>query len=151
AAAVCSVSVTAAAAEPTRCEVPERLTRSGKGLCVRAASLLLPQPRLTPVQIANGPDFDAVHPDRSRFAYFTAADTISCYFRPRDAVDRVKSYSLKFQCWHMTPDGAFFSRDGERIAVPRPKVVITSGEDGRKAGSLLVAGASGDTHEIEPD
>src|SRR5262245_42810457 len=63
AAAVCSVSVAAAAAEPTRCEVPDHLTKSGKALCVRAASLLLPQPRLTPLQIANGPDFDAVHPD----------------------------------------------------------------------------------------
>src|SRR5215831_3061879 len=82
AAAVCSVSVAAAAAEPTSCEVPDRLTKSGKALCVRAASLLLPQPRLTPLQITNGPDFDPVHPDRSRFAYFTGADNISCYFRP---------------------------------------------------------------------
>src|SRR5262245_40500345 len=78
-ATVCSLSVAAAAAEPTTCEVPDRLTKSGKALCVRAASILLPQPRLTPVQIANGPDFDPVHPDQSRFAYFTDADAISCY------------------------------------------------------------------------
>src|SRR5262245_61747077 len=91
AATMCFVSVTAAAAEPNTCEVPNDLTKNGKALCVRAASILLPQPRLTPVQIANGPDFDALHPDRSRFAYFTDADTISCYFRPRYAFDRVKS------------------------------------------------------------
>src|SRR5215467_14238529 len=90
AATLCSASVAAAAAEPTTCEVPDRLTKNGKALCVRAASLLLPQPRLTPVQIANGPDFDAVHPDRSRFAYFTETDFISCYFRPNYAFDRVK-------------------------------------------------------------
>src|SRR5262245_2286133 len=151
AAMLCSVSVAAAAAEPTTCEVPDRLTKNGKALCVRAASLLLPQPRLTPVQIANGPDFDSVHPDQSRFAYFTETDTISCYFRPRYAFDRVKSYSLKFQCWQMTPDGAFFSREGERIAVPNARVVITPNTSGRKSGSLHVVGESGDTQEIEPD
>src|SRR5262245_55606719 len=56
-ATVCSFSVIAAAAEPTPCQVPDRLTKNGKALCVRAASILLPQPRLTLAQIANGPDF----------------------------------------------------------------------------------------------
>jgi hypothetical protein len=37
----------------------------------------------------------------------------------------------------MTPDGAFFSRDGERIAVQQPKVVIASNNDGRKSASLI--------------
>src|SRR5262249_33111813 len=87
----CFVNVTAAAAEPNTCEVPNGLTKNGKALCVRAAGTLLPQPRLTPVQIANGPDFDPAHPDQSRFAYFTDADMLSCYFRPRYAFDRVKS------------------------------------------------------------
>jgi len=151
AATMCFVSVTAAAAGPNTCEVPNDLTKNGKALCVRAASILLPQPRLTPVQIANGPDFDALHPDRSRFAYFTDADTISCYFRPRYAFDRVKSYSLKFQCWHMTPDGAFVSSEGERIAVQHPRVAITPNTNGRKSASLVVDGVNGNAHEIKPD
>jgi hypothetical protein len=117
---------------------------------VRAASILLPQPRLTPTQIANGPDFDPAHPDRSRFAYFTDADTISCYFRPHYAFERLKSRSLKFQCWHLTPDGAFFGRQGERIAVEHPEVVITSDRNGNRSASLLDAD-SGEAHEIKPD
>jgi hypothetical protein len=144
------VSVASAMAAPATCQVSDRLTKDGKALCVRAASLLLPQPQLTPAQIANGPDFDPVHPDQSHFAYFTGADNISCYFRPRYAFDRVKSYSLKFQCWQMTPDGAFFSRDGERIAVQQPKVVIGSNTNGRKTASL-VANDSAGGHEITAD
>lgn len=150
AAAVCCVSVATAAAEPTACEVPDRLTRNGKALCVRAASILLPQPRLTAVQIANGPDFDPVHPDQSRFEYFTETDSISCYFRPNYAFDHVKSYSLKFQCWQMTPDGAFFGHDGEHIAVQHPKVMIAPNADGRKSASLMT-GDGGNAHEVEPD
>jgi hypothetical protein len=150
AATVCFVSVAGASAAPATCQASDRLTKDAKALCVRTASLLLPQPHLTPVQIANGPDFDPVHPDRSRFAYFTGADNISCYFRPHYAFDRVKSYSLKFQCWQMTPDGAFFSRDGERIAVQQPKVVIASNNDGRKSASLI-AGGSAATHEVTAD
>jgi hypothetical protein len=149
--ALCAATVAAAAAEPTACEVPAQLTKNEKALCVRAAGTLLPQPRLTPLQIANGPDFDPAHPARSRFAYFTDADTISCYFRPHYAFDKVKGYSLKFQCWHMTPDGAFFSRDGNRIAVHHPKVVITSNIDGQKSASLLDVGDNGYTHEVTPD
>jgi hypothetical protein len=91
AAAVCFVSVAGASAAPATCQASDRLTKDAKALCVRTASLLLPQPHLTPVQIANGPDFDPVHPDRSHFAYFTGADNISCYFRPHYAFDRVKS------------------------------------------------------------
>src|SRR5262249_10196738 len=83
----------------------------------------------------------------------TDADTLSCYFRPRYAFDRVKSYSLKFQCWHMTPDGAFVGPEGERIAVQHPRVTITpnADDDGRKSASLLVGGVGGDAHEIKPD
>jgi len=144
------VSAVATAAEPTACQVPDRLTKTGKTLCVRAAGILLPQPRLSLAQIANGPDFDPLHPDQSRFAYFTEADSLSCYFRPRYAFAQVKGYSLKFQCWQMTPDGAFFGEDGERIAAQHPKVVITSNANGRKSASLI-ADDSGDTHEITPD
>ena len=74
---VCSVSVVAASADTTTCDVSRSSAKDGKALCVRAASILLPQPRLTPTQIANGPDFDPAHPDRSRFAYFTEADSLS--------------------------------------------------------------------------
>ena len=147
---VCSVSVAAASADPTTCDVSHAPAKDGKAICVRAASILLPQPRLTPTQIANGPDFDPAHPDRSRFAYFTEADSISCYFRPHYAFERLKSRSLKFQCWQMTPDGAFFGRHGERIAVEHPEVVITPDKNGNKSASLLDAD-SGEAHEIKPD
>ena len=145
------VSAAAASANPTTCEVSHSRTKDGKALCVRAATILLPQPRLTPTQIANGPDFDPAHPDRSRFAYFTDADTISCYFRPHYVFERLKSRSLKFQCWHMTPDGAFFGHRGERIAVEHPSVVITSDRNGNRSASLLDTDDSGETHEIKPD
>ena len=45
---------------------------------------MVDQPGLTPTQLANGPDFNAADPEKSRFVYFTAADNIFCYFRPSD-------------------------------------------------------------------
>jgi hypothetical protein len=150
AAALCSASVAAAAAEPTSCEVSDRLTKNDKALCIRAAGILLPQPHLTPLQIANGPDFDPAHPKQSRFAYFTDADTVSCYFRPYYAFERVKGVSLKFQCWQTTSDGAFLGHGGERIAVQHPEVMITSDSNGQKSASLLDADR-GRAHDITLD
>lgn len=69
-------------AQTSGCEVPDGMTKAQKILCIRAASIMLDQPALSPVQVSNGPDFDATQPDKSRFAYFTDSDTISCYFRP---------------------------------------------------------------------
>jgi hypothetical protein len=51
----------------------------------------------------------------------------------------------------MTPDRAFFSRDGNRIAVQHPKVVVASNGDGQKSASLFDVGVNGNVHEVTPD
>jgi hypothetical protein len=98
-----------AAAQTPGCPVPDGMTKDQKLPCVRASSILLDQPMLTPTQLANGPDFDAAGPDKSRFLYFTPDDTIGCYFRPHYAFEKVPGDSMKFQCWHMTADGGFYN------------------------------------------
>ena len=64
------------------CDVPSDMTTKDKLPCVRASTVLLEQPSLTIEQLTKGPDFDADDPAKSRFAYFTPEDTITCYFRP---------------------------------------------------------------------
>jgi hypothetical protein len=151
-ATMCLLSaVVVTGAEPNTCEVPDGMKKEQKVPCVRASSILLPQPRLTPAQLANGPDFDPAEPDKTRFAYFTGADNISCYFRPHYAFARVKGNSLKFQCWHMTSDGRFFSRKGESLAIDDVKVVIESGKDGEKSASLFAVTDTTNAHEIKAD
>src|ERR1700722_5007638 len=102
---VALTSIATAAAQTSGCEVPDGMKKEQKLPCIRAGSILLDQPALSPMQLVNGPDFDAADPAKSRFAYFTAADTIACYFRPHYAFQQVPGDSKKFQCWHMTADG----------------------------------------------
>jgi hypothetical protein len=57
-------------AQSAGCPVPDNMTKDQKLPCVRASTIMLDQPMLTPVQLANGPDFDAAQPDKTRFLYF---------------------------------------------------------------------------------
>ncbi len=141
----------ACAAQSQGCEVPAGMTKEQKLPCVRASRILLDQPVLTPTQLVNGPDFDAAEPEKSRFAYFTADDTIACYFRPHYAFAKVPGDSMKFQCWHMTPDGGFFSPKGEPIHVDDVKVVIEKDKSGEKSASLYPRDDDKNEHEIKAD
>jgi len=76
--------VSGAAPQTNTCQVSDQMKKEQKLTGVRAGSFMLDQPSLTPTQLANGPDFNAADPEKSRFAYFTAADNIFCYFRPSD-------------------------------------------------------------------
>ncbi len=143
--------VVSGAAQTQPCEVPHGMTKEQKLPCVRAASMLIDQPVLTPAQMANGPDFDPANPEKSRFAYFTADDTISCYFRPHYAFSKVPGDSMKFQCWHMTPDHGFFSRKGEPIGVEDAKVVIKKDKSGEKSAELYPRNDDKNEHEIKAD
>ena len=135
-----------------RCEVPDNMTKEQKLPCVRAASILLDQPTLTPTQLANGPDFDAAQPDKSRFAYFTDADSVACYFRPHYAFVKVPGVSMKFQCWHMTADGGFYSPQGRNHSGRRRQ----GGESrptkpARKPRHLYPRDDAQNEHEIKAD
>jgi hypothetical protein len=125
-----AVASGAAQTQTQGCEVPDGMTKEQKLPCIRAGSILLDQPSLTSTQLANGPDFDAAQPEKSRFAYFTEADTIACYFRPHYAFQKVPGDSMKFQCWHMTADGGFYDPQGEVIRVADVKVVIETDKSG---------------------
>src|SRR6476620_5375422 len=117
-------STAAAQAPTTACDVPDNLTVDQKIPCVRAATFALDQPTLTPTQLTNGPDFDASQPDKSRFLYFTESDNVTCYFRPHYAFMKIKGDSMKFQCWHMAPDGSFYDSKGEPVRIDAIKVVV---------------------------
>ena len=82
---LCGAAVAAAA----ECQVPKQMKKDQKLPCVRAAAILVPQPTLTLEQLTNGPDFDSADPVKSRFAYFTGADDVACYF-PLEGVVRPK-------------------------------------------------------------
>jgi hypothetical protein len=138
-------------AQSSGCIVPHGLTKDQKLACVRASSIMMDQPALTPDQLANGPDFDPAQPDKSRFAYFTADDTIRCYFRPHYAFEKVPGDSMKFQCWHMTPEGGFYSSKGESISVDNVKVVIETEKDGDKNISLYPRSDDKNEHEIKAE
>jgi len=146
-----TIGVASGVAQTHGCEVLPGMTKEQKLPCVRAASILLDQPALTAAQLANGPDFDAAEPERSRFAYFTAGDTIGCYFRPHYAFAKVPGDSMKFQCWHMTPDGAFYGRKGETIRVDDVKVVVEKDKSGEKEASLYPRNDDKNEHEIKAD
>ena len=139
-----------ASAQTSVCEVPDNMKKGQKLPCVRTASILLDQPALSTEQLANGPDFDAAQPEKSRFAYFTESDNIACYFRPHYAFKAIKGESMKFQCWHMTQDGGFFSRKGETIHVDDVRVAIkTNGRE--KSASLFARNDTNNEHEIKAD
>jgi len=139
------------AAQTPGCEVPDGMTKEQKLPCVRAGGILLDQPALTPPQLANGPDFDPAAPEKSRFAYFTADDTIDCYFRPHYAFAKVPGDSMKFQCWHMSADGAFYNRKGETVRVDNVKVVVAKDKSGEKSASLYPRNDDKNEHEIKAD
>jgi hypothetical protein len=139
------------AAQTNTCQVPDQMKKEQKLPCVRAGSFMLDQPILNSAQLANGPDFNAIEPEKSRFAYFTAADNIWCYFRPHYAFMSVKGDSMKFQCWHMTSDGGFYSPTGEIIRVDSVKVVIQTDKNGEKTPALFAANDTSNEHAIKAD
>jgi hypothetical protein len=143
--------VRGAAAQTNICQVPDHMKRDQKLPCVRAGSFMVDQPALTALQLFNGPDFNAAQPEKSRFAYFTAADTILCYFRPHYAFMSVKGDSMKFQCWHMTADGSFYSTAGEIIPVESVKIVIQTDKKGEKTASLFAGNDANNEHPIKAD
>lgn len=145
------IAVANSAAQSQGCEVPNGMTKAQKMPCVLAASMMLDQPTLTPAQLANGPDYDPAQPDKSRYAYFTEAGTIDCYFRPHYAFVKVPGDSMKFQCWHMTSDGGFYSRQGEPIRVASVKVQVKADKSGEKVASLFASDDTQDQHEIKAD
>jgi hypothetical protein len=144
-------AATSAAAQTNVCEVPDQMTKEQKIPCVRAGRIMVDQPALTAAQLANGPDFDATEADKSRFAYFTEADNIFCYFRPHYAFMKIKGDSMKFQCWHMTADDAFYTPKGDLIRLESVKVVIDTSKDGEKSASLFASSDSKNEHEIKVD
>lgn len=146
-----AVASGAAQTQTQGCEVPDGMTKEQKLTCIRAGSILLDQPSLTSTQLANGPDFDAAQPEKTRFAYFTEADTIACYFRPHYAFQKVPGDSLKFQCWHMTADGGFYGPQGEVIRVANVKVEIKTDKSGEKVAHLYPRDDVQDEHEIKAD
>jgi hypothetical protein len=140
-----------AAAQTNVCEVSDQMTKDQKLPCVRTGGSMVDQPTLTPAQIANGPDFDPAEPEKSRFAYFTEADNIFCYFRPHYAFMSVKGDSMKFQCWHMTSDGAFYSPNGDVVRLDGVKVVIDKDKNGEKSPSLYAVSDANNEHPIKVD
>ena len=133
------------------CEVPDGMSKAQKLPCIKAATIMLDQPTLTATQISNGPDFDAAQPEKSRFAYFTDADSIACYFRPHYAFVKVPGDSMKFQCWHMTPDRGFYSTKGEPMRVDDVKVVIDKDKNGEKEAKLYSRDDAQNEHPIKAD
>jgi hypothetical protein len=138
------IAVAGGVAQTHGCEAPAGMTKEQKLPCIRAASILLDQPTLTATQLANGPDFDAAEPEKGRFAYFTADDTITCYFRPHYAFAKVPGDS-------MTADGAFYNRKGETIRVDDVKVVVENDKSGEKSASLYPRNDDKNEHEIKAD
>jgi hypothetical protein len=149
--AVLVIAASSSPAEPVGCTVPDSMTEQQKLACIRAAGILLDQPTLTPTQLTNGPDFNAADPEKSQFSYFTSDSTIGCYFRPHYAFAKVPGDSLKFQCWHMTSDGAFYDRKGETIRVNDVKVVIDKDKSGDKKASLYARDDDKNEHEIKAE
>ncbi len=145
------IAALAAAAQTPGCPVPDGMTKDQKLPCVRASSILLDQPMLTPVQLANGPDFDATQPDKSRFRYFTPDDTIGCYFRPHYAFEKVPGDSKKLQCWHMTADGGFYNSKGETLRVDDVKVVVQKNKNGDEKVSLYPRNDDKNEHEVKAE
>jgi hypothetical protein len=147
---IIAAGIGAAAQAPT-CEVPANMTTAQKLPCIRGASILLDQPVLTAIQVSNGPDFDPAQPEKSRFAYFTGADNIACYFRPHYAFVKVPGDSMKFQCWHMASNHAFYDAKGETIPVEDVKVEVTKNKSGEKEAKLFPRQDGQDQHPIKAE
>ena len=150
--AVASLSVSLGLAQNQGCDVPDGMTKPQKLPCVRVATIMLDQPTLTATQLEKGPDFDPAKPDENPHpAYFTADDTINCYFRPHYAFAKVPGDSMKFQCWHMTPDGGFYTKTLEVVRPSDVKVVVSKDKGGQKQASLYPRDDTGNQHEIKAD
>ncbi len=140
-----------AAAQTNGCAVSDGMTKEQKLPCVRAGSILLDQPTLTPTQLINGPDFDAADPEKSQYLYFTADSTIGCYFLPYYAFAKVPGDSMKFHCWHMTADSGFYDSKGEVIRPDDVKVVLAKNKNGETKASLYPRDDDKNEHEIKAE
>lgn len=145
------MAVSSASAQSQGCAVPDNMSKAQKLPCVKAAGIMIDQPTLTPTQLANGPNYNAAQPEQSRFAYFTEADTIDCYFRPHYAFVAVPGRSMKFQCWHMAPQGGFYNKKGEVIPASNVKVVVSKDKSGEKQAELFPADDTQNQHEIKAE
>jgi hypothetical protein len=150
-ASVVLITITTGNAQNQGCDVPDGMTKAQKIPCIKAAGILLDQPTLTAAQLTNGPDYDPAQPDKTRYLYFTDADTIACYFRPHYAFVSVPGDSMKFQCWHMAAAGGFYSPSGDIIPVTDVKVVIKPDNSGEKVAHLYAKDDAQNQHEIKAD
>jgi hypothetical protein len=144
-------ALSSALAQTSGCSVPENMTKDQKLPCLKAGVVMLDQPTLTATQIQNGPDFDSTDAAPNHFSWFTANDAISCYFRPHYAFSKVPGDSMKFQCWHMTPQGGFYGSKGDLVQAAAVKVVISKDKSGQKSATLYPADDAADQHEIKAD
>lgn len=145
------IAVSSGSAQSQGCAVPDNMSKDQKLPCIKAAGIMIDQPTLTPTQLANGPDYDPAQPEQSRFTYFTEADTIDCYFRPHYAFVAVPGDSMKFQCWHMAPQGGFYNSKGEVIPATAVKVVVAKDKGGEKQAQLYPADDTQNAHEIKAE
>lgn len=143
------VAVSAASAAD-ECQVPKGMKKEQKLPCIRAGGFMVDQPSLTLAELTNGPGFDAADPVASRWAYFTDQDDITCYFRPHYAFKQVQGKSLKFQCWHTSPERVFFDGDGQKIAIDDVKIVIEK-DKGENRSYLYAKSDTANANEIKPD
>jgi hypothetical protein len=142
----------AAAAAAGECPVPKGMKKDQKIPCVRAAAMAMTQPTLTLDQLTNGPGFDSADPVKSRWAYFTGADSVACYLRPHYAFKSVKGQSLKFQCWQMNAaDHTFFSTKGAPLTTGEVKVVLRKNSGGENRGDLFARSDTANAKEIKAD
>jgi hypothetical protein len=146
-----AVTTPALAFAADTCVVPNEMRKEQKVPCVRESTPLLDQPSLTLEQLTKGPDFDASDPVKSRFAYFTPTDTLTCYFRPHFAFIRDKGRTPKFLCWQLDGPGAFFDRTGQKIDVDDVKVVLRKDASGESRSSLFPRNDTANAHEIKAD
>jgi len=144
-------TITFVNAQTQGCDVPDGMTKAQKIPCLKAAGIMIDQPTLTAAQLTNGPDYDPAQPEKSRYLYFTADDTVACYFRPHYAFVAVPGDSMKFQCWHMASSGGFYSSKGDIIPATDVKVVITADNSGEKVAHLYPADDAQNQHEIKAD
>ncbi|HEX2458323.1 MAG TPA: hypothetical protein VHI99_31800, partial [Vicinamibacterales bacterium] len=133
------------------CVVSPQMSQGQKAPCMRESHVMLEQPTLTIEQITKGPDFDPSDPVKSRFAYFTPNDTLTCYFRPHFAFIRDKGQSLKFLCWQMDGPSAFFDRTGTKVDVDDAKVVVSKDPGGESRAHLFARSDTANANEIKAD
>ena len=145
------LAATTIAAQTSGCEIPDGMTKSQKLPCIRNATIMLDQPALTPLEVTNGPDFDPADPEKKRFSYFTDADNIACYFRPHYAFVKVPGDSMKFQCWHMTSDGGFFTSKGDTIRTEDVKVQVARNKSGDMEAKLYARDDTQNEHPLNAE